>query len=296
MTDVFAQLRHGRVEYHPAGAWRGTQNPDRERGHEQDRAEQQGTDGGVAEDRQARDRRQPGETGAHDEQDHARRNCGLGHSGIGVVTPLQRTGWRLSRRAARRQPRADRRDQRAHREEQQQRPRRGPQCRAEYVQLAVAQVAGHQAQHRRREQRSAGDAEHGADRPEGRPLADQCALELPSRQAQRAQQRERFTPPQYRQGLGREDEKGAGPQRHQREHIEIHAVGARDGDRPIAFDIRRDREYAGRQMSGQFVLRAADIAARRQAQVDAIDATDPPEDPLRGRDVHEAERLRIGVG
>ena len=80
---------------------------------------------------------------------------------------------------------------------------------------------------------------------------------------------------------------------HQRQHVQIHAIGTGHADRSIAFDLRRDGENARRQSFPKIAPQCFHVRARSQAHVDAIQAADRIECPLRRGDIHQPQRLRV---
>jgi hypothetical protein len=84
--------------------------------------------------------------------------------------------------------------------------------------------------------------------------------------------------------LQRKHQKGAGEQRHQRQHVQVHAVGARQVRHARGFRIGRDERYAG----GQFQLRRQRLGRGTgpQLQLDARQPAQPVEPPLCKAEVH----------
>ncbi len=166
--------------------------------------------------------------------------------------------------------------------------------RTQDVQLAVAEVRGHPAQDRGGAEQSEQYAEQCAEGAERGALGHQGGLQLPAGHAERAQQRERAAPPQHRERLRREHQECAGHQRHQREHVEVHAIGAGHGAQALEFPAGSEHQHARRQRAAQPRAHGRGIAAVDQTQIDSIQAPEGPQGPLRRGDVHEAERLGIG--
>ena len=104
------------------------------------------------------------------------------------------------------------------------------------------------------------EAERRADRADEQPLAEQRRDQRPPRHAERAQQRELGAPPHDRERLRREHEQPAGEERHQREHVQVHAIGARDAGAALDVGLRPLDLHAG----GQLARRGARAARRRR--------------------------------
>ena len=163
------------------------------------------------------------------------------------------------------------------------------------MQLGVAEIAVQQSQQARGAREREPDARGRAGESEQGAFAEEGELELAPRDAERAQQAEGSAPPQGRQRLRREHEERARPQRDQRQHVQIDAVRARDRRGAVALGLRRDGERPRRQMA---IERAAEDSASTpglQREVDAIQAPELAEQPLRRGDVHDAERLGVSA-
>ena len=93
--------------------------------------------------------------------------------------------------------------------------------------------------------------------------------------------------------MSRENQERPGPQCDQRQHVEIDSIGARHGAGTVAFGLWGYGEHAGGQVFPEGPAKRVDIAARLQAQVDAVEAADVIEHPLRRGDVHQSQRLGI---
>ena len=89
--------------------------------------------------------------------------------------------------------------------------------------------------------------------------------------------------------LQRVHEEGAGEQRDQRQHVQVHAVGARQVGNACAGRVGRLQRHAGRQR--KLGCQRLGACAGGQLQVDAGDAPEPVEPPLRKPDVHDRHHL-----
>ena len=67
-----------------------------------------------------------------------------------------------------------------------------------------------------------------------------------ARKSQHAEQGELAAPAQQREKLRRKNEESASGKRHEREHIEVGAVGARQARAASCFRLGREREDTGR--------------------------------------------------
>ncbi len=216
------------------------------------------------------------------------------HLRVAAVSAFQGARRGLPRRGARRQPGADACHHDSHREEREHRQRRGAHGRAHRAQLAVAEISGEEAQDGSGNAQTENDAEQRAGDAECGALADERALQLAARHPERPQQCERSASAQHRQRLRREDQERAGPQRDQRQHIQIDPIGARHGDGTVALDLRRHGHDARGQASRESAAKGLDVDALAEAQIDAIQPANLIERPLRRGNVHQPERLRIG--
>ena len=252
-------------------------------GHAGDAADQQQRDRAVGGERNLEHRRQGREHRAEREQgdaDEARRARRRRHA-----EALERLRRRDALRRSRRQPAADERGDDA--EQAVADGARGieAQRRRDAGEVAAAEVAAEEPQGDRCERGTEGEAEHAADGAEQRRLGEDEAEPLPRRQAEDGEQRERLDALRDREGEDREDQERAGEHRHQREHGEVDAVGARDVRDPVARFARRGGAHAGRQLQrGQ---RRGAVGARREANVDPAQLADVAERDLRAGDVDD---------
>src|SRR5207253_2379226 len=96
----------------------------------------------------------------------------------------------------------------------------------------------------------------------------------PARYAEHPQQRELRAPPDHRQRLSRENEQASSEQRHEREDVQIDAVGprhARAGREACLGTLDGD---AGGQALLEPVAKRSKIDARLKAQIDASNQTE----------------------
>ena len=100
-------------------------------------------------------------------------------------------------------------------------------------------------------------------------------------------------PAQDRQHLGGEHQERAGKQRNQRQHVKIEPVGTRYIRAAFQVRIGRHRLRAGGKQGREFTPEAFDIRSGAQAQVNAVDASQPLQAPLRRRDVHDGDPLPV---
>ena len=130
-----------------------------------------------------------------------------------------------------------------------------------------------------------GEAERRADRADEQPLAEQRRHQRPPRHPERAQQRELGAPPHDRERLRRKHEQPAGEERHQREHVQVHAIRARDARAALDVRLRALDLHAGGQLRREARAQRADVDARAHAQVDAVQPAEAVESRLHAGDV-----------
>ena len=140
---------------------------------------------------------------------------------------------------------------------------------------------------RRARSRSATPSSAAQRAQHARPRRSTSRATPPRSQAQHAQQRMLAAPARHFQRLRREHQETAGEQRHQREHVQVDAVGARQVGAGLLHRVQRRHVRAGRQQRGDLRAHRLAVGARREAQVDAVQLAQPPEAPLRGGDVGE---------
>ena len=137
-------------------------------------------------------------------------------------------------------------------------------------------IAEREAEQRRRARRAAA-ASASTSRASCAPL-----------EAEHAQQRVLAAAPRHLQRLRREHQEAAGEQRHHREHVEVHAVGARRIGARLLQALERRGMHAGRQQRRDRARsRLRESRSRLQAHVDAVELAQAAEAPLRGGDVGE---------
>jgi hypothetical protein len=107
-----------------------------------------------------------------------------------------------------------------------------------------------------------GDARDRAGSAEQRRFGDHDAHEPPARQSERAQQRQLRAAARERERLRGEHQHAAGEERHQREHVQVHAVRTRDSRRRGGAFGRRRNDYARRQRGLHAPSQCIDVGAR----------------------------------
>ena len=172
----------------------------------------------------------------------------------------------------------------------------GASSRALRMQLSVAEIAAQEPQRRLRERYAEDEADDRARQSDEGALAEQRRLDLAGRCAERAHQAQRGAPAQHGQRLRGEHQKRARQQGHQRQHVEIDAIGAGHREGAIALDLRRDGHGSRRRggSSGGCGKPAADVPAV-EAQIDAVQPADVLKRPLRRADIHDPEFLAVGA-
>jgi len=111
--------------------------------------------------------------------------------------------------------------------------------------------------------------------------------------AQHTEQRQLRHPLGHRQRLHREHQKRAREQRHQRQHGEVDAVGAREVGHTLRRFVRCRGAHGGRQRH-RAQHRVA-VGARLQAEVDAAQLPEPVEVRLRASQVDHRQRPGVGA-
>ena len=97
-----------------------------------------------------------------------------------------------------------------------------------------------------------------------------------------------------RESLRGKSEEGAGQKRHQREHVEIDAIGARQAVGAPRFGFLVHDLCACGQDCGNGVAQARRVGAIGEFEVDALEAPQSSEPPLRRGDVHHRDVLIVG--
>ena len=120
---------------------------------------------------------------------------------------------------------------------------------------------------------------------------------LARRGTQHGQQRKLRPALRHAEGQHREHEKRPGEQRHQRQHRQVDAVGARE----VAHPLRRIARLGQRGLCGpagqglQRLLEGAAVGAGLQLQVDAGELAHAAQQVLRGANVHHRQRCAGGA-
>ena len=265
------------------------QQPDATR-HAGDAADEQAGDRDVGRERHAADRRQQRER--HAEREHGdadRERMPLRRSDRESLQGLRR---RDALGAARRQPAADERGDDAERTVERRAGEVEAQRRSHAGEIAAAEVAAEEAQCRRREPGAEGQAEQRADRAEQRRFGQDEAEPLSRRKAEDGEQGELLLALRDREREDREDQESAGEHRHERQHGEIHAVGARHVRDPLARLVAGRHAHAfGQAQRGE---RGGAVGARREADFDPVQPADAAERLLRAGDVDHGKRRPAG--
>ncbi len=113
------------------------------------------------------------------------------------------------------------------------------------------------------------------------------AHEPPARQAERAQQRQLRAAARKRERLRGEHQHATREECHQRQHVEVDAVGPRQARRRGRAFGRWRNDDARRQHRLHAPGQCIDVGARRSAQIDARQAAVRAEQVLRSGDVHD---------
>lgn len=259
------------------------------------RSSQQQGDGGISLERQfaiVRNPQQERRAGDERKPVSGRRRCACP---FGRIAGAQSPRRRLAGDFHGRRQRAGHGEHDAQQQEQRQRHGLDVQVRLQLPEISGAQVdaaGGQQARGKQPAGSDADDAAHGADRGA---LGQQQAQHRAPRNAQRAQQGNLRAPPEYRQGLRRMDDEGAGEQGDQRQHVEIGPVGAGQRRAAPVFRVGGQGVHARRQQALQRPLRRQQVGPGFQADIDAMQRAGHAETPLRRGDVHDAQRLPVGA-
>ncbi len=160
------------------------------------------------------------------------------------------------------------------------------------AEVSRPEVRADDPQGHRREHVAGNETEHAAQHAQDHALADEQRHELAPGDAEHAQQRELCTPAHHRQRLRREYEQATREQRHQCEHVEVHAVSAGQarscGDRG---GRARNRDTGG-QGAGNRLRGRGHVGPGPQAQIDAAQGAELIEGHLGAGDVHDGDALR----
>ena len=264
---------------------------------QRDRADQHGHDRQVAPDGNAVDRRQRDEHGTEREQGQPGPEPAERLEGVLFGAGLHRQRRRGARGVARRHPAAGDRGAEAEQEEERDGFRGVLDFRPGAGEEAAAQVAAEHVQRQARDRGPEQQAERAADHAEDRRLDHEQRLQLAGRDARHPQERQLRAARDRRLRLQREHEEAAGEQRHQRQHVQVDAIGARQVRHPRGLGIGACDRHAGRQL--QRPRQAVDGRSRGELHVDARQLAEPVEPPLRVTEVHHADHLpraRAGQG
>ncbi len=217
----------------------------------------------------------------------------IGVSSDVLASPFKPCAGAMRAGRARRQPAADDRGGDAERAVHQRRDRAELQLGRYAGEVAAAEVAAEQAQRERGERRADGEAGRTADRTEQRGLDQHEAQPLARTEPEHAEQRELRLALRDRQREDREHQERAGEEGDQREHRQVHAVGARHVRDALRGFVGIGGADAGRQRELAQHRRA--VRTAHQPDVDAVEAAEPAECGLRAGDVDHRER-RPGRG
>ena len=282
---------------HRAPQRQAREHRDGEPRHQHDRPDEQQRDRQVAEERQAVDRRRGGERRAAGDHGEARPGRPEPLEQPLLVARLQRRRGLRARRFERRCQARQERDDHAEREEHQ------PPSRARTAAPAACRGNSPPRDRRRPRRGSPPPATKPSDEPEGRAdraekqrFAEQRPDELTALHPEHAEQRELRAPAHHRERLGREHEQPAGEERDEREHVQVHAIGARDVRRALEPGRRTLDEDAGGQLGREPRAERLDVDAGPQPQVEAVDAAGAVERGLHAGDVGDPEARAVGPG
>ena len=153
----------------------------------------------------------------------------------------------------------------------------------------AAEVAAEDAQRQGGDRRSEREAECAADDAEQGCFDDEEPLQLARGHAGHPQVGQLRAAGDRRLGLQREYEEAAGEQRHQRQHVQIDPVRARQVGHSRRFGVGAGDGHARRQVQG--VRQSVDRGAGRELEVDARQLADTVEPPLRVAEIHHADQL-----
>ena len=159
--------------------------------------------------------------------------------------------------------------------------------RAHAAEHAGAEIRAPGAHREKRERVAEREPRRGADDAERPRFDEHQPRDATALEPQHAQQGVLTAPPRRLQRLGRENQEAAGEERDQREHIEVHPVGARRiGARLLERFDRRGID-AGRKEALDGFQHGVAVRPARNAHLQPIELAEPPEAPLRGGDVDE---------
>ncbi len=263
----------------------------REQRHRGDAAGEQQRDREIAEQRKLADRGQEGRGGSGREQTEGeprmRPRFRIGR----VAHVLERDRGLRARHFACGEQAAHESRADAEHEERQRRPGRECELRARAAEIAAAEIAAQKAQARIGDDEPDREANDGADRADDGAFGQHLRDKTAAIDAEDAEQRELRAAPRNRKRLRRVDQERAGEQRHQRQHVEIDAVGARETVGAACFGLLTDELGIGRQQRRDGCAHARRVHAGREFQVDAVQPSERIEPPLRIGDVHDGDAL-----
>src|SRR5213075_715648 len=131
------------------------------------------------------------------------------------------------------------------------------------------------------------ESQHRADGTQRGGFEQHEARDAPALQAEHAEERMLAAATRRFERLRRKDQEAAGEERHHREHVQVHPVGARRIGARLLEAFHRRCVRARRQQRLDLRHHRCPIGLRREAHVEAVQLTEAPEAPLRRRDIDE---------
>jgi len=93
------------------------------------------------------------------------------------------------------------------------------------AEIAAAEVPAEEAERDLRQHQAQAESGRRADAPDNAAFQEYLHKQCPALHAQHPQQRKLRAPPRHRKRLRRKGQERAGEKRHQRQHVEVHAIG-----------------------------------------------------------------------
>ena len=259
--------------------------------HQHHRADQKEPDGAIAEQRQPAHGSRLGE-GCAGEKHRESRPYGLQPPQRALfIARLQggrglRTGGFQSRRKA-----AEHRCEDPEREEQRERQPVEHERRREAAKISAPELRAEALEHEGGARMAESDSGERPDRADDGGLGEEHRNQRAPRHTQNTKQRELRAPAHHGESLRRKNQQPAGKERHQRQHVEVDAVGSRQRAASPDVGVRPHDESARRHLGAQALGEALRVGPRAQPQVDPVQKTRAQEDRLRRADVDDRKSL-----
>ena len=263
--------------------------------HQHHRADQKERDGAIAEQRQPAHRPRLGEGRAREKHRNSRPHRLQPPQRALFIARLQGGRGHRTGRFQRGREAAEHRCEDPERQEQRERRPVEHRRRREAAEISAPELCTEALEHEggaRMAERDSGERPHGAD--DGG-FGEEHRNQLPPRHAQDAKQRELRAPAHHGESLRRKNEQPAGEERHQRQHVEVDAVGARQRAASLDVGVRPLDESARRHLGAQALGQALRVGPRAQPQVDAVQKARALEDHLCRTDVDDRKSLTAGL-